>query len=158
MLNILIRRFAFIFWVLTLASCTTLSALTSKPIKPVIELVKVRPLNISLTEQKLRFELRVINPNAFDMPVESVDFIARFNDTNIASGKSNQAVTIAANSEALLSLDVTAGLDRLANTLKTLLEGNTLDLNYELSGNVKVSNWPGRIPFDVVGAIDLKDT
>ena len=92
------------------------------------------------------------------MPVESVDFVARFNDTNIASGKSNQAVTIAANSEALLSLDVTAGLDRLANTLKTLLEGNTLDLNYELSGNVKVSNWPGRIPFDVVGAIDLKDT
>ena len=102
--NKLISRLGLMIVLLALSACASIIA---KPIKPTIELVSVKPLNVSLTSQKLRFDLRVVNPNAFDMPIEAVDFIARFNDTNIASGKSNQAVTIAANSEAIVSLDVT---------------------------------------------------
>ena len=70
---------------LVASACTTLP---KKAIKPKVELVSVVPLNISLSEQKLRFTLNVVNPNNFELPVESVDFIARFNDTDIASGKS----------------------------------------------------------------------
>jgi len=143
--------------IMLLSLTAACSSLPSKPVKPTIELVRVKPLNVSLTRQQLRFDLRVVNPNSFDMPIEAIDFIARFNDTNIASGKSSQAVTIAANSEAIVSLDVTAGLDRLAGTLQTLLQGNTLNLDYELAGTVDVSTWPKPIPFDVVGAMDLKD-
>jgi len=141
-----------------LSSVSACATIGQKPAKPTIELVRVTPLNISLSEQKLRFELNVFNPNSFNMPIEAVDFVARFNDTNIASGKSNQSVTIGANSEATLSLDVTAGLDRLATTLQTLLSGERLNLDYELSGKVRVSSWPELIPFNVTGAMDLKDT
>jgi len=91
------------------------------------------------------------------MPVEAIEFIARFNDTQIASGKSNQSVTIKANSDALLSLDVTAGLNRLVSTLQTLIEGESLNLDYELSGKVEIANWPTSIPFDVIGAMDLEN-
>ena len=84
--------------------------LPSKPLKPTIELIDVRPLNVSLTEQKLRFTLKVTNPNSFELPVESIDFIARFNGSDIANGKSKQAVSIPANSDGKLTLDVTAGL------------------------------------------------
>jgi len=140
--------------VLQLNAC---SSLTKKPQKPSVELVQVKPLNISMAEQKLRFVLKVTNPNSFDMPVETIDFIARFNDTQIASGKSNQSVTIKANSDALLSLDVTAGLNRLVSTLQTLIEGESLNLDYELSGKVEVANWPTPIPFDVIGAMDLEN-
>jgi len=138
-----------------IASCTSI---VPKPVKPTIKLVDVKPLNISLSEQKLRFELNVKNPNGFDMPIESIDFIARFNDTNIASGKSTQSVTVKANSEAVLMLDVTAGVDRLVSTLQTLLQGKTLNLDYELLGSVSVATWPEPIPFDVVGAMDLSDS
>lgn len=134
------------------------AGIITKPVKPTIELVSVRPLNVSVTEQKLRFQLKVINPNSFDLPVEAINFVARFNDTNIANGKSNQSVTVPANSEALLSLDVTAGLDRLASTLNTLLQGENLNLDYELSGTVQVATWPDPIPFDVIGAMDLTDS
>lgn len=140
---------------LTLSACTSIG---TKPIKPTIELLSVRPLNVSVTEQKLRFELKVVNPNNFPMPIEAVDFAARFNDTTIATGKSNQALTIDANSEAVMPLDVTAGLDRLASTLSTLLQGKSLNLDYELSGTVKVATWPKSIPFNVVGAMDLPDS
>jgi len=139
---------------LALAGC---SSLPSKPARPGIELLSIEPLNISLSEQKLRFKLSVFNPNSFEMPVESVDFVARFNNTNIASGKSLQSVTIGANSDATLALDVTAGLDRLASTLNTLLQGKSLDLDYQLSGIVEVATWPSPIPFNVIGAMDLDD-
>jgi len=134
-----------------LAAC---SSMITKPQKPTIQLVKVRPLNISLSEQKLRFELMVTNPNNFELPVEAVDFIARFNNADIASGKSTQTTVIPANGDGLLTLDVTAGLDRLMTTLKTLLEGQDLNLDYELAGTVKIENWSTPIPFDVTGVMD----
>ncbi|OED39209.1 hypothetical protein AB833_16910 [Chromatiales bacterium (ex Bugula neritina AB1)] len=137
----------------TLVACTTL---TTKPVKPTVELINVIPLNISLTEQKLRFNLRVSNPNNFELPVESINFIARFNDADIASGKNTKMTIIPANGEGTLTLDVTAGIDRLANTLKTLLEGQTLNLDYELAGTVAIKNWATPIPFDVTGAMDPK--
>lgn len=137
---------------LALAAC---SSIITKPQKPTIQLVKVRPLNISVSEQKLRFELKVTNPNSFELPVESIDFIARFNNADIASGKNSQSTTIPANGEGLLTLDVTAGIDRLMNTLKTLLEGQDLNLDYELAGTVKIENWSTPIPFDVTGAMEV---
>jgi len=140
---------------LTLTGC---ASLVSKPVKPTVELVSIRPLNVSLSEQKLRFNLKVTNPNSFDLPVEAINFVARFNNTNIASGKSNQSVTIPANGDATLALDVTAGLNRLASTLGVLLKGETLNVDYELKGTVEVTTWPKPIPFDVTGAMDLTDT
>ena len=109
---------------LALSACSTI---TTKPLKPSVELVSVIPLNINLSEQKLRFTLKVTNPNSFELPVESVDFIARFNDADIASGKSKHNTVIPANGDALLTLDVTAGIDRLVTTLQTLLQGDTLN-------------------------------
>jgi len=147
-------------WLFILPALLVLTACASivpKPVKPTVELVSIKPLNVSLTEQKLRFDLKVVNPNSFELPIETVDFIAKFNDTNIASGKSNQAITVAANSEAIVSLDVTAGLDRLAGTLQTLLKGESLNLDYQLTGNVEIATWPRPIPFDVIGAMDLDD-
>lgn len=140
--------------VLLLVVISACSSIPKKAVKPSIELVSVLPLNISLSEQKLRFELKVSNPNSFELPVESLDFVARFNDTDIASGKSNQSTVIPALGDALLTLDVTAGIDRLASTLQTLLEGKTLNLNYELTGSVKIENWSTPIPFNVVGEMD----
>lgn len=138
---------------IAISACSTL---TTKPLKPTIELVSVVPLNISLSQQQLRFALKVINPNSFQLPVESVNFIARFNNADIASGKSNHSTVIPANGAALLTLDVTAGIDRLMTTLQTLLQGQTLDMNYELVGSVKIENWAAPIPFDVSGEMDIE--
>lgn len=145
------------FNVILLLLCIAVSACSSIPkktLKPTVELVSVLPLNISLSEQKLRFELKVTNPNSFELPVESVNFIARFNNTDIASGKSKQSTVIPALGDALLTLDVTAGIDRLASTLQTLLQGQSLNLNYELTGSVQIENWKTPIPFNVMGEMD----
>lgn len=148
-----IARFSLALLLIAISACSTI---TTKPLKPTIELVSVVPLNVSLSEQQLRFALKVINPNSFQLPVESVNFIARFNDADIASGKSNHSTVIPANGEALLTLDVTAGIDRLMATLQTLLEGQNLNMNYELAGSVQIKNWATPVPFDVSGEMDVE--
>lgn len=140
---------------LLLVFATACSSITTKPIKPSIELISVSPLNISLSEQKLRFKLKVSNPNSFSLPIQSIDFIARFNQTDIASGKSKHTTLVPANGDAMLTLDVTAGIDRLMTTLQTLLQGQTLNMNYELAGSVKIENWSTPIPFDVSAEMDI---
>ena len=35
-----------------------------------------------------------------------------------------------------------------------MLEERTLDLDYGVSGSVRLANWPARIPFDVDGVIE----
>ena len=140
--------------VLLISACSTL---TTKPLKPQVELISVVPLNINLSEQRLRFALKVTNPNNFQLPVESIDFIARFNNTDIASGKSNHSTVVPANGEAVLTLDVTAGIDRLLTTLQTLLKQQSLNMNYELNGTVQIENWANPVPFDVSGEMDVKN-
>lgn len=125
--------------------------------KPKVKLINIIPLNVSVSEQKLRFTLDLTNPNDVDLPVESIDFIARFNDTNIASGKSTQSTILPANGKASLSLDVTAGIDRLTSTLQTLLQGEQLNFNYELKGSVKIQNWAIPVPFNVTGVMNAQD-
>lgn len=149
----LIARCSLAILLIATSACSTI---TTKPLKPTIELVSVEPLNISLSQQQLRFALKVINPNNFQLPIESVNFIARFNDADIASGKSNHSTVIPANGEGILTLDVTAGIDRLMTTLQTLLKGQTLNMNYELDGSVQIENWATPIPFDVSGQMDIE--
>jgi len=153
-INKSMRLCATVFLLLLLA--TACSTLAVKPVKPDIELISVMPLNIDISKQKLRFHLKVTNPNPFQLPIESVDFIARFNNTNIASGRNTQQTVIPANGEGILTLDVTAGIDRLVTSLKTLLEGQSIDLDYKLAGTVKVENWDTPIPFDVTGTMEEK--
>ncbi len=153
MINKLITRLSLAFMLIASSACSTI---ITKPLKPTIELVSVVPLNISWSHQQLRFALRVINPNNFQLPVDSINFVAHFNDTNIASGKSHHSTVIPANGEALLMLDVTAGIDRLMTTLETLLEGESLNMNYDLTGTVKIENWATPVPFDVSGQMDIE--
>ncbi len=143
--------------ILLIAGCAAMSAV--RPEAPVVSVAGVRPLNLSLTKQRLRFTLRVENPNAFELPVDSLDFVARVGDERIASGGSDEPVVVPANGEAEIDVDVVAGIDTVLGRMRSMLEDRTIDLDYRVDGTVKLANWPRRIPFDVEGVVDnpLKD-
>ncbi len=138
---------------LLLSGCSTLKQV--KPQAPEVSIASVRPLNFSLSGQKLNFSLRVKNPNSFDLPVQSLDFVALLAGKKIAEGVNQTSVTIPANDEAIMDVVVVAGLGHLIEKFKSaaasLGGGDAVDLGYGITGSVKLSNWPAKIPFDVVG-------
>lgn len=126
----------------------------SKPQSPNVSIASVRPLNLSLTRQKLGFSLRVENPNSFDLPLEALEFTARFAGQDIATGSSREKVTIPANGEAFVEVEVVAGINKMLGQFRAMIDSKTLELDYGVTGTVKLANWPRRIPFNVEGELD----
>jgi len=101
-------------------SCSSLP--THKPLPPEISIAAVKPLNLSLSGQKLMFSLRVTNPNNYDLPLKSMSFIASFAGEDIATGSTNNKVRIPANGEAIVDVAVIAGLNTIINKLSSMAE------------------------------------
>ncbi|MEN8803655.1 MAG: LEA type 2 family protein, partial [Thiogranum sp.] len=85
--------------VMGLASCT---ALTSKPESPRVTLVGLKLISAELLEQRYQVNLRVMNPNAFELPVRGIDFRLDINGQAFADGVSNQAVDVPAYGENII--------------------------------------------------------
>ena len=135
-----------------LSACSNFSSI--KPQSPSITVADVRPLSLSLNTQTIGLSLRVANPNNFDLPMQSLTFLAHFSGQQFAKGHSVNNVIVPANGEALLDVEVEAGLVKLANQLKSMLDTENAELNYDVSGVVKLANWPKAIPFNVEGEIE----
>jgi len=135
-----------------LSACSSLP--TVKPQSPSVTVASVRPVSLSLTNQVIGLSLRVANPNSFDLPMQSLTFNAHFSGQRFASGHSVDNVVIPANGEALLEVEVEAGLAKLANQIKSMLDTDNAQLNYDVSGVVKLANWPKAIPFNVEGELE----
>jgi len=135
-----------------LCACSSLP--TVKPQSPSVTVADVRPVSLGLNSQTIGLSLRVANPNNFDLPMQSLTFNALFSGQQFAQGHSVNNVIIPANGEALLDVEIKAGLVKLANQLKQMLDTTNPELNYDVSGVVKLANWPKAIPFNVEGEIE----
>lgn len=138
--------------VFTVTACSSLPL--AKPESPTVAVAAVRPINLGLINQTIGLTLRVSNPNGFDLPMQSITFNARFQGKTFAQGNSIDRVTIPANGEAMLEVQVNTGLAKLAAQLKALANDRNAELNYDVAGVVKLSNWPKAIPFNVEGELE----
>jgi len=145
-------RLSAILLLTVLGACSSLPL--SKPESPTVTVAGVRPVSLGLIEQTIGLTLRIANPNGFSLPMQSLNFNAHFSGKRFAQGRSIENVVIPAKGEALLDVEVTAGLAQLANQIKLILNSSNPELNYDVTGLVKLSNWPKAIPFNVEGELD----
>jgi len=136
---------------LIVQACSTFP--THKPIAPTVEIAGIRPLNLSLTRQRLEFRLLVANPNAFDLPLQALKFTAALDGKQIADGFSEQRVTLPAGGKAEVKVEVATKLSRLLGRIETLLSNPEESVNYAVKGAVKLANWPAPIAFDNEGSL-----
>ena len=150
--NSILRLGIFLLFMLLLSSCSSLPL--KKPQAPSVSVASVRPLNLSLTRQRLEFSLNVKNPNPYNLPLEGLDFVATFAGEKLATGESNDKVTLPANGEAIVKVEVKAALGTLVSRFQSMLNSGDINLQYGVTGNVKLANWPARIPFNVDGELE----
>lgn len=124
---------------------------STPPIAPTVELDSVKPVKIGLRKQELSFKLNINNPNPYDLPLQSLSFIAEIEGSEVAQGISNEPVTLPANSDALVEVIVSTRLNRLLAQIFQLAGSDNNTVNYDVNGFVKLANWPLKIPFSVDG-------
>jgi len=139
---------------LALAGALLLAACASLWTPPSVSLAGVDIESLGLFEQRFLLKLRVTNPNAFDIPVEGLDFVVELNGRHFADGISKVGVIIPGGGETVLAVRASSNLAAFLRQWKDFEKGGRSALDYRVKGTIRVSG-RGELPFDRRGEVDL---
>jgi LEA14-like dessication related protein len=145
---------------LLLAAIATLAlggcASTLKLEAPKLSVISMKMQSADIFSQRILVRMRVVNPNARELPIKGITYRIEVNDAELANGVSDTPFIVPAMGEAEFDVNLTANL---ASALSQLLgrRGSSDTLDYRLVGNVALSSgFLRRIPFDERGSVKLK--
>ncbi len=132
-----------------LASCQSVTPVALQHESPEVLLVNIVPLDTTMFEHRLKVDLRVRNPNDYDLEVTGLDFTLHLNDQRLARGLTNQSLTIPRLGEAVLSVETTTSILDVVRQFLNFRQNQ--DLTYQMNGVVHVQG--SRLPFDNTGVL-----
>ena len=124
--------------------------------KPEVSLAGLSFAEAGLFEQGFTVQLRMKNPNDFDIPVEALDFALSVNGASFAKGLTNEDFTLPASSEIVIPIDVTITTEDLIERVTAIGTGRRLD--YALTGTAELATWfTDPVAFSRAGKLALPD-
>ena len=139
-------RVVFILFALLATGCASLM-LDAEP--PEVLVTNITPLEATLFEQQLKVDIRVRNPNPFELNVTGLDFTLNLNGKRLARGLANRAVTIPRLGDAIVSVNTTTSTLEVMRQLLSLHKQQ--DMKYHITGVLHLDGT--RLPFDTEGVI-----
>ena len=139
-------RVVFFLFVLLATGCASL-VLDAEP--PEVLVTNITPLEATLFEQQLKVDIRVRNPNPFELNVTGLDFTLNLNGKRLARGLANRAVTIPRLGDAIVSVNTTTSTLEVMRQLLSLHKQQ--DMKYQITGVLHLDGT--RLPFDTEGVI-----
>jgi LEA14-like dessication related protein len=122
---------------------------------PKLSVISLRMQSADIFSQRLQVRMRVLNPNARELPVKGISFRIEVNGTELGQGLMNAPFVVPALGEAEFDTQVTANVAGALVRLLTRRESRDA-IEYRLSGNVSLSSGLlRRIPFDERGSVKL---
>lgn len=116
---------------------------------PEVLVTNITPLEGTAFEQRLQVDLRIRNPNDFDLLVTGIDFTLKLNGKRLARGLGNTAVTVPRLGDAVVSIQTsTSTLDVVRQLLSF---SHAQDLSYDITGRLHLKE--GHLPFDTSGIL-----
>lgn len=116
---------------------------------PEVLVTNLTPLEATAFEQRLQVDLRIRNPNDFDVQMTGLDFHLDLNGNRLARGLSNKEVTIPRLSERVVSVEAsTSTLDVIRQFLSFSQQQG---VGYSIKGVLHSTE--GRLPFDHSGVL-----
>jgi len=137
---------------LLLAACA--GPLTSDVEPPEVSLAGLGFGRPGLFEQELRIDLRVRNPNDFDIAIERVRFALEVNDKEFARGRTAKGFELPALGETVVPVNVDVPTNDLLDRLMAL--GSERRLDYRLSGEAELDSlFLPKVPFEREGKLEM---
>lgn len=135
-----------------------LSACASRPqlVAPELEAAGVRLQSVGLLQQQFLLTLRVYNPNMVPLPIEGIEYQFELGGRRMAEGETPVSFSIPAQESQEFDVRLRTNLLSSLRDLQAWLSGSPGDLNYKLSGSVKVDlPFVRPFPFSQEGSIPL---
>ncbi|MEQ8355520.1 MAG: LEA type 2 family protein [Kiloniellaceae bacterium] len=126
------------------------------PTPPQVRIVDLQFLESSVFEQRFQIDLRIGNPNDFDLPLDGLTFDLEVNGQDFARGFTNERVTIPRLGEETISVVASTTLIELVQQMRLLAERG--DLSYRLHGTAYLDSFARRqAPYEYEGSFSLRD-
>lgn len=116
---------------------------------PEVLVTNVTPLEASAFEQRHQVDLRIRNPNDFDLAVTGIDFRLDLNGNRLARGLGNKELVVPRLSDAVTSVETSTSTLQVVRQFLSF-SGNQ-SLTYQLTGVVHTKE--GRLPFENSGVL-----
>jgi LEA14-like dessication related protein len=116
---------------------------------PDVLITNVTPLESSAFEQRLQVDLRIRNPNEFDLHVTGIDFTLDLNGKRLARGLSNKELTVPRLGDAVLTVQTGASTFEIVRQVLSMSQKQ--ELSYDISGVLYSQD--GRLPFQSTGVL-----
>ncbi len=144
------RAFAGLLAVLVLAACARIGETRA----PQVHVVDIRLLQGGILEQRFRVDLRIGNPNDFDLPLDGLTFELDLNGRRFAEGFTDQSVTVPRLGEARVSLTASTNLFDMIE--QALILGERSELTDRIVGVVYLRGLARRqVPYERGGRLRL---
>lgn len=125
---------------------------------PKFGIANIAPKDVAIFEQRFDVQLRIQNPNNFDLGINGIRFEIDLNEKEFGNGMSGQALTIPRFGSEVLTAEVITGLGGFLRQMQGISSSET-KLRYRLKGKA-FAQAPSSfaIPFDESGEVDLNLT
>ena len=121
--------------------------------RPEVLVTNITPLEATAFEQRLQVDLRIRNPNNFDLQVTGIDFTLSLNGKRLARGLSSQEATVPRLGDAVVSVQTSTSTFDLVRQVLTF--SRQQELAYDIGGLLHLKD--GRLPFENSGVLLDKD-
>jgi LEA14-like dessication related protein len=150
-LTTLVTMAAFALVFSALAACASFGTRLAPP-KVTVEGIAVGGIRGS--DAMVTLSLRLENPNAADLMLQSLRFGLSINDIGLTSGATARVETIPAGGSALIELETRTNINAVLQVIALSASGRMSSLQYALDGEAVVQNGV-RLPFARRGDIPL---
>ncbi len=116
---------------------------------PEVLVTNVTPLEASAFEQRLQVDLRIRNPNDFELAVTGIDFRLDLNGNRLARGLGNKELAVPRLSDAVTSVETSTSTLQVVRQLLSFSGDQAL--TYHVTGVLHTKE--GRLPFDNSGVL-----
>jgi LEA14-like dessication related protein len=116
---------------------------------PDVLVTNITPLDATPFEQRLQVDLRIRNPNDFDLVVTGIDFTLNVNGKRLARGLGNKEFTIPRLSDAVVPVQTSTSTFDIVRQVMSFSQKQ--HLSYNISGFLYSKE--GRLPFDNAGVL-----
>ncbi len=124
---------------------------------PRISVVNLHLVEATVFEQNYRIQLRIQNPNTFEIPVKGLQYTIELNDQHFASGVSNHSAAIPALDSAVIEVEAISTLLSFFRQFNNLQQGKLETISYRLNGKIHLTDLPSQ-SFDYRGEMLLNNT
>jgi LEA14-like dessication related protein len=114
---------------------------------PEVLVTNVTPLEGTAFEQRMQVDLRIRNPNDFDLLVTGIDFTLNLNGKRLARGLGNTAVPRL--SDVVVSVQTSTSTFDVVRQLLSFSQAQ--NLSYDITGQLHLKD--GRLPFNNSGIL-----